>query len=134
MLLLGLLRGLGSSTTSSERLIGNSSIFLLGSFIVQLYVFIDSHCHPDRRLRSLTSRAPADQKKFCVALCFSVSRNSVSHACTAILRLVHDSDSGRASACTNFVIFFRFSRFSPFAEEGFTCFDHSVMSKKKISA
>ena len=27
---------------------------------------------------------------FCVALFFSVSRNSVSHACTAILRLVHD--------------------------------------------
>ena len=38
------------------------------------------------------------------------------------------SDSGRASACTNFVIFFRFSRFSPFAEEGFTCLDHSAMS------
>ena len=69
---------------------------------------------------------------FCVALCFSVPHNSVSHACTAILRLVLDSDSGRASACTYFVIFFRFSRFSPFAEEGFTCFDHSVMSKKKI--
>ena len=63
MLLLGLLRGKGSSSTSSERLIGNSSIFHLGSFIVQLYVFIDSHCHTDRRLRSLTSRAPADQKK-----------------------------------------------------------------------
>ena len=42
------------------------------------------------------------------------------------------SDSGRASACTNFGIFFRFSRFSPFAEEGFTCLDHSAMSKKKI--
>ena len=41
------------------------------------------------------------------------------------------SDSGRASACTNFGIFFRFSRFSPFAEEGFTCLDHSAMSKKK---
>ena len=27
---------------------------------------------------------------FCVALYFSVSRNSVFHACTAILRLVHD--------------------------------------------
>ena len=25
-------------------------------------MFIDSHCHSDRRLRSLTSRAPADQK------------------------------------------------------------------------
>ena len=67
---------------------------------------------------------------FCVALCFSVSRNSVSLACTAILRLVHDSDSGRVSACTNFWIFFRFCRFSPFAEEGFTCLDHSMMSKK----
>ena len=41
---------------------------------------------------------------FCMALCFSVSRNLVLHACTAILRLVHDSDSGRASACTNFGI------------------------------
>ena len=41
------------------------------------------------------------------------------------------SDSGRASACTNFGIFFRFSRFSPFAEEGFTCLDHSAMRKKK---
>ena len=41
------------------------------------------------------------------------------------------SDSGRASVCTNFGIFFRFSRFSPFAEEGFTCLDHSAMSKKK---
>ena len=68
---------------------------------------------------------------FCEALCFSVSRNSVSHACTAILRLVHDSDSGRASVCANFGIFFRFSRFSPFAEEGFMCLDHSAMSKKK---
>ena len=27
--------------------------------------------------------------------------------------------------------FFRFSRFSPFAEEGFTCLDHSMLSKKK---
>ena len=35
----------GSSTPSLERLIGNSSIFLLGSFIVQFKVFIDSHCH-----------------------------------------------------------------------------------------
>ena len=43
------------------------------------------------------------------------------------------SDSGRASACTNFGIFFRFSRFSPFAEEGFTCLDHSAMSKKNKS-
>ena len=68
---------------------------------------------------------------FCVALCFSVSRNSVLHACTAILRIVHDSDSGRASACTNFVIFYRFRRFSTFAEEGFTCLDHSMLSKKK---
>ena len=68
---------------------------------------------------------------FCVALCFSVSRNSVLHACTAILRLVHDSDSGRASACTNFGIFFALDVFSPFAEEGFTCLDHSMMSKKK---
>ena len=71
---------------------------------------------------------------FCVALCFSVSRNSVLHACTAILRIVHDSDSGRASACTNFVIFYRFIRFSTFAEEGFTCLDHSMLSKKKITA
>ena len=31
------------------------------------------------------------------------------------------------------MIFFRFSRFSPFAEEGFTCLDHSAMSKKKRS-
>ena len=86
---------------------------------------------------------------FCVALCFSVLRNSVSHACTAILRLVHDSDSGRASVCTYYGIFFRFNRFSPFAEEGFislisllslfspiagegfTCLDHSMLSKKK---
>ena len=42
------------------------------------------------------------------------------------------SDSGRALACTNFGIFFRCSRFSPFAEEGFTCLDHSAMSKKNI--
>ena len=41
------------------------------------------------------------------------------------------SDSGRASACTNFGLFFRFSRFSPFAEEGFTCLDHSAMNEKK---
>ena len=68
---------------------------------------------------------------FCVALCFSVSRNSVLHACTAILRLVHDSDSGRASACTNFGIFIALDVFSPFAEEGFTCLDHSMLSKKK---
>ena len=32
--------------------------------LVQSKVFIDSHCHQDRRLRSLTSRAPADQKKW----------------------------------------------------------------------
>ena len=63
LLLLGLLKGLCSSTPSLERLIGNSLIFLLGSFIVQFKVFIDFHCHKDRRLRSLTSRAPADQKK-----------------------------------------------------------------------
>ena len=68
---------------------------------------------------------------FCVELCFSVSRNSVLHACTAILRLVHDSDSGRASACTNFWIFFALDVFSPFAEEGFTCLDHSILGKKK---
>ena len=41
------------------------------------------------------------------------------------------SDSGRSSACTNFGMLFRFCRFSPFAEEGFTCLDHSMMSKKK---
>ena len=62
LLLLGLSKGL-CSTPSLERLIGNSLIFLLGSFIVQFKVFIDFHCHKDRRLRSLTSRAPADQKK-----------------------------------------------------------------------
>ena len=43
------------------------------------------------------------------------------------------SDSGRSSACTNFGMLFRFCRFSPFAEEGFTCLDHSMMSKKKNS-
>ena len=32
-------------------------------FIVQFKVFIDFHCHKDRRLQSLTSRAPADQNK-----------------------------------------------------------------------
>ena len=45
LLLLGLSKGLGSSTPLLERLIGNSSIFLLGSFIVQFKVFIDSYCH-----------------------------------------------------------------------------------------
>ena len=49
LLLLGLLKGLGSSTPSLGRLIGNSSIFLLGSFIVQFKVFIDSHCGIGRR-------------------------------------------------------------------------------------
>ena len=44
-LLLGLLKGLCLSTPSLERLIGNSLIFLLGSFIVQFKVFIDFHCH-----------------------------------------------------------------------------------------
>ena len=39
------------------------------------------------------------------------------HACTAILRLVHD--------------FSALVAFSPFAEEGFMCLDHSAMSKKK---
>ena len=28
--------------------------------------------------------------------------------------------------------YFRFSRFSPFAEEDFTCLDHSMLSKKKL--
>ena len=45
LLLIGLLKGMCSSTPSLERLIGNSLIFLLGSFIVQFKVFIDSHCH-----------------------------------------------------------------------------------------
>ena len=63
LLKLELLEGLCSSTPSLERQIGNSLIFLLGSFIVQFKVFVDFHCHKDRRLRSLTSRARADQKK-----------------------------------------------------------------------
>ena len=41
------------------------------------------------------------------------------------------SDSRRSSACTNFGMLIRFFRFSPFAEEGFTCLDHSMLSKKK---
>ena len=30
--------------------------------------------------------------------------------------------------------FFRFCRFSPFAEEGFTCLDHSMLNKKTNSS
>ena len=41
------------------------------------------------------------------------------------------SDSGKASVCTNFGVIIRFCRFSPFAEEGFTCLDHSMLSKEK---
>ena len=45
--------------------------------------------------------------------------------------LKKNGKTGRTSACTNFVIFYRFRRFSTFAEEGFTCLDHSMLSKKK---
>ena len=69
---------------------------------------------------------------FCVAQCFFVWHNLFLQACTAILRIVHNSDSGRASACTYFVIFYRFRRFSTLAEEGFTCLDHSLLSEKKV--
>ena len=53
----------------SERLIGKQRCLILvflasHLYSVQFKVFIDSHCHYDRRLRSLTSRAPADQKKW----------------------------------------------------------------------
>ena len=69
--------------------------------------------------------------RFLRSVVFLCKGNSTFHDCTATLRLVHNADSGKASVCTNFGVFIRFCRFSPFAEEGFTCLDHSMLSKKK---
>ena len=69
--------------------------------------------------------------RFLRSVVFLCKGNSTFHDCTATLRLVHNAASGKASVCTNFGVFIRFCRFSPFAEEGFTCLDHSMLSEKK---
>ena len=69
--------------------------------------------------------------RFLRIVVFLCKGNSTFHDCTATLRLAQNADSGKTSVCTNFGVFIRFCRFSPFAEEGFTCLNHSMFSGKK---